>query len=179
MQQVSRLYEGIYRSGKYYVETSLVVGDKGVLITEQANRILFGGLAILVSTGDATGGYGEEMLISVKTTRRVFKNNVPEVGCCPIGEIYVEMHMPKGYIARKSALIPYIRLVSTVNGITSEWIRKGIFYIDTRDNTYNDDGLNILTMHGYDDMMRAEVPYAEFFDEHPFTVSDWTKSNGT
>ena len=187
MQPVSPIYEELYRSQKYYMETSLVVGDAGVLITEKAERILFphpvyGDVAILVSSGGVDSGYGETMLISVKTTKRVFKNNVPEVGCCPCGEIYVEMHQPKGFIPRKAAIIPYIRLVSTEDhNVTSEWLRKGVFYVDTRDNTNNDDNLDILTMHGYDAMMYAEQPYGEFFQEEEFTIefSNWTKSAGT
>ena len=178
MQEVSSLYRDIYMSQNYYVETSLVVGEGGVLITEKAERILFGGTAILVSSSDADGGYGETMIISLKTTRRVFANNVPEVGCCPCGEIYVEMHMPKGNIERMAVLIPYVRLVSYEDGRCSEWIRKGVYYIDTRDNTHNDDDLDILTVHGYDAMMKAEVPYGSLYSELDFCLTDWTKSNG-
>ena len=187
MQEVSDLYNEIYESQDFYVETSLAVGDRGYLLTEKAERILFGGYAILIGDGGPETGYGEEMLLSIKTTKRVFKSNVPEVGCCPCGEIYVEMHMPKGTIERKAAIVPYVRLVSNIDGRRSEWIKKGIFFTDTRDNSHNDDDLDILTLHGYDAMMKAEVLYGEYFSEESFCIydinpvnasSDWTKTNG-
>ena len=44
--------------------------------------------------------------------------------------------------------------------VPSEWIRKGVFFIDTRNVTKNDDNLNILTLHGYDSMMKANANYS-------------------
>ena len=190
MQNVSRLYAEIYYSQNYYVETSLVIGEKGYLITEDAERILFGDTAIIVdgsSSGDS--GYGETLINSIKTTRRVFSNNKPEVGCCPSSEIYVEMHNPKGNIERMAMIVPYVRLVSYDDGRRSEWLRKGVYFIDTRDNTHNDDNLDIVTMHGYDAMMKTEVPYGSLYTEIEFCITstsssadsslgDWTKSNG-
>lgn len=159
MQRTSRLYQQILLSGNYRVETSLVVGESGRLITEKAEILRFGGDAILISSSGADAGYNESMLISVKTTRRVFADNVPQAGCCTCGEIYVEMLMPLGEIAPMAMLAPFVRLVSTEDGTCSEWIKKGIYYIDTRSNTRNDDGLDILRLHGYDAMLRANKPY--------------------
>ena len=178
MQDVSKLFEKIYMSRNWYMETSIVVGEKGVLITEDAEKILFGGTAIIVAGNDPGSGFRETMLISVKTTRRVFSNNVPEVGCCTCGEIYVEMLMPRGDIKRMEVVIPYVRIVSTEDGSCSEWIRKGVFYIDTRDNTHNDDNLDILTIHGYDAMLKANKDYGDSYEEIDFALTDWTKTNG-
>jgi len=50
--------------------------------------------------------------------------------------------------------------------VYSEWLQQGKFYIDTREVTHNDDGLDVLTLHGYDGMMFAEAPYAD-------TALDW------
>jgi len=44
--------------------------------------------------------------------------------------------------------------------VQSEWIRKGVFYIDTRETSKNEDGLNILNFHAYDAMLFAEQEYA-------------------
>lgn len=161
MQPTSELYQQLYMSGNYRVETSLVVGESGRLITDQGYVLTFGGDAILISSSGADGGYNEGMLISLKTTRRVFANNVPEVGCCTCGEIYVEMLMPIGDFPPKAMLAPFVRLVSTEdNRIYSEWIRKGVFYIDSRTNTKNRDNLDILRLHGYDAMIKANQDYA-------------------
>lgn len=160
MQRTSALYQQIYMSHNYRVETSLVVGEAGRLITEKAEILRFGGDAILIASSGADAGYNESMLLSIKTTRRVFADNVPQVGCCTCGEIYVEMLMPLGDFAPMAMLAPFVRLVSTENGRCSEWLKKGVFYIDTRSNTRNDDGLDILRLHGYDAMMRANKAYA-------------------
>ena len=173
-------------SKQYYVETSVIIGLNGDLINESADRILFGGVAIKVQSSSPESGYRENMLINVKTTKRVFKKNIPEVGCCPCGEIYLEMHMPKTNFERKAEIIPYVRLVSDSDeNDKSEWIRKGVFYIDTRDNSHNDDNLDILTLHGYDSLIKANQDYGEYYDTEEFeittqeetgsTVPHWTK----
>jgi hypothetical protein len=41
----------------------------------------------------------------------------------------------------------------------SEWLAQGIYYIDTRETTRNEDGLDVLSIHGYDAMLRAEQMY--------------------
>lgn len=117
--------------------------------------------------------YGEDTLMSLKTTRRVFSHNVPEVGCCPCGEIYIEMLMPSDTIPQMARLAPSVRLVSIDdNTICSEWLAKGVFFIDTRENTRNDDDLDILTIHGYDAMMKADVNYPSTTLSFPATDLD-------
>lgn len=49
---------------------------------------------------------------------------------------------------------------------TSEWLPKGVFYIDTRETTRNGNGLDILSIHGYDSMLFAEQLY-------PSTTHEW------
>lgn len=49
---------------------------------------------------------------------------------------------------------------STYTTQYSEWLPKGVYYIDTRETTKNGDGLNILTIHGYDAMLFAEQDFA-------------------
>ena len=49
---------------------------------------------------------------------------------------------------------------STYTTQYSEWLPKGVYYIDTRETTKNGDGLNILTIHGYDAMLCAEQDFA-------------------
>lgn len=50
--------------------------------------------------------------------------------------------------------------VDSTEELTSEWIPQGVFYIDTREVTANNNGLNILSLHGFDAMMKAEQPYS-------------------
>jgi hypothetical protein len=54
--------------------------------------------------------------------------------------------------------IVYFR--SSYSTVSSEWLPMGVYYIDTRETTKNGDGLNILTLHGYDAMLFAEQDFA-------------------
>jgi hypothetical protein len=38
----------------------------------------------------------------------------------------------------------------------SEWLPKGVYYIDTRQTSHNDDGVMLMELHGYDAMLKAE-----------------------
>ena len=50
--------------------------------------------------------------------------------------------------------------VDATEFIQSEWIQQGVYYIDTREITQNEDGLDVLTIHGFDAMLKAEQDYA-------------------
>ena len=44
--------------------------------------------------------------------------------------------------------------------LTSEWIPQGVFYIDTRKVSANYNGIPVLTLHGFDAMLKAEQDYS-------------------
>lgn len=50
--------------------------------------------------------------------------------------------------------------VDSTEELTSEWIPQGVYFIDTREVTANNNGLDILSLHGFDAMMKAEQPYS-------------------
>lgn len=156
MQEISELYKKII-SGNHRVEVSLVIGEKGRLITELNQTITFGGVAILVSRSGADSGYTETNLFSVKTTNGLFTNNTINIGNAISGEITVEMLKPKGDIPRMAQLVLYVRVTNGTE--TSEWIQKGIYYIDTRSTSQNCDDIEIITLHGYDAMLYADAYY--------------------
>lgn len=156
MQNTSTLYKTLL-AGEHTIETRLAIGERGRLIDEHGDTITFGGDRINISSGGADDGFGENQLFSLKTTSNIFSNGVPEVGCCIAGEIDVRMFKPIGIIPRMAQLIPYVRLA---NGETaSEWLQKGIFFIDTRSYETFDDSTIVMTLHGYDAMMRSEQDY--------------------
>ena len=137
MQETSALYRQLYTSKKFYVETKVVIGQEQLEFTE-------------------------EDILSLRTTKRVFNGNNPEVGCCVCGEIDLVMYAPIVSIEKQAEMDVYIRLVSTINSERySEWVHKGIFYIDTREVTKNNDNLDVLTIHGYDAMIKAEAEYGD------------------
>lgn len=133
MQSTSDLYKELLEAGARR-ETRLAIGNMS-----------------------ADDGYGENILISITTKNRLFSEDAPSVGGCISGEIEIEMHKPSEDIPRCSRLIPYVRLTDGTR--FSEWIQKGVFYIDTRKQNEDASSIEILSIHGYDDMLKAEQNY--------------------
>lgn len=158
MQETSALYQELLASN-HKVDTRLAIGETGVLVTKKGEDITFGGISILVGTTGADGGYDESLLVSMETRTRVFGDDIPTVGDCVIGEIDIEMHKPYAEIPKQARLVPYVRL--TDGKRYSEWIQKGVFYIDTRDKKEDGSTIEKIVLHGYDDMMKAEQEYPE------------------
>lgn len=131
MQNTSSItnYDTIFATGEYVVETK--VNINGV-------------------------DYGEGQLIRVETTPTLF-GDVPSIGNCPSAEIYIEMALPSATIPTMAVIKPYIRLKGT--SLTSGWLQKGVFFIDTREQTQYQSAPSVLTIHGYDAMLKAEAKY--------------------
>lgn len=163
MQPTSDLYRSIL-SGTHWKEIRLVIGDSGVLINERGSRITFGGVNILVATGGADDGYDDSRLFMLKTRSAVFSASTPTVGDCVSGQIDVEMLKPAADIPKQARMVPYVRLTDGIRH--SEWLQKGVYYIDTRKNSVTQAGEEILTLTGYDSMMKAEQDY-------PSSTMDW------
>lgn len=154
MQETSALYKQLL-DGDHYFEYTLTIGDTGNLITEHAETITFGGIAINVASGNAESGFRESMIYSMDTSNNVFGGDTPTIGGCVSGELNVKLKQLTGVIERAAPLRPYVR-VTDFDGNHSEWIPKGVFYIDYREE---DAGSGTVTLHGYDAMIRADNPY--------------------
>lgn len=111
--------------------------------------------------------YGEDVLISVETTGSLFKDDLPVIGSCVSGEIDIRMLMPSASIPRMATIKPYIRLSNIAGTVKSGWLQKGEYFIDTRSVTNNDDGINIMKIHGYDAMLKAEATYPDDNETYP------------
>lgn len=109
--------------------------------------------------------YGEDKILSASADYRVFTEDQPVVGGCLAAELNVEMIAPSASIPRMAKVQPYVRVTNGTQ--TSEWIPQGVFFIDTREVTHNDDGLNILTLHCYDAMLKAEADYPSTSISYP------------
>lgn len=131
MQTVNEPYNSIIASGDYRTEVRLKIGDDYV--------------------------YDSDYLSFLSTDCRLFPGETPEIGCCVSGEINVELYEPGFDIPRQAQLQPEIRVTDGVN--TSEWIKKGVFWLDTRQTREDGSGLNKLILHGYDSMLKAEQDY--------------------
>lgn len=96
--------------------------------------------------------YGETVLRSIEINRGVF-SDTPVLGSCISAEIDLTLIKPSVDIPRMASIEPYIRVTNGV--LTSEWLPKGKFFIDTRDFTKND-GVELMSIHGFDAMLMAE-----------------------
>lgn len=96
--------------------------------------------------------YGESQIKRLFVTSGAFGDS-PSIGSCIAGEIELEIIKPAVTIPRMASIHPYVRI--TDGTLTSEWLPKGKFYIDTRESTKND-GVDVLTIHGFDSMLKAE-----------------------
>lgn len=164
MQETSALYRRIMSATEHWFETRLVIGEKGNLITEGGEQILFGGTAIVVSRSNPDSGFGENQIFSITTSHYLFEQN-PVVGKAVAGEIEVKMLNPSGNMPRMSVIVPYIRALAiddeTGDTLVSEWLQQGVFFIDTREISNNDSGLVTLAFHGYDAMLKAEQYFTQ------------------
>lgn len=114
-------------------------------------------------TIDNVGSFSGNTIFSIATNRAVFKSK-PTVGLAVAGEVDIKMLLPETAIPRMATLRPYVRACNSTQ--QSEWLPQGVYFIDTRSITHNDGGLNILTIHGYDAMVKSEQSY-------PNTDHDW------
>ena len=129
MQTTSALYNTILADSNHWFETQVIIN--GVT-------------------------YGETQLFSVSTHVEMFQNT-PTLGKAVAGEISIKMLKPSVDISAMAKIQPQVRVCNATN--QSEWLAQGIYYIDTRETTHNQDGLDVLTLHGYDDMLKAEQMY--------------------
>ena len=163
MIPTSDLYKRLL-SQEHSIETRLVIGTSGVLITEDGYGIVFGNnngqdIRILVEQGGAEDGFTESEIFSISTHHDLFEGQAPTVGCAIAGRIDVKMMYGNINLPRMSQMIPYIRLVSADKTERSEWIKKGVYFIDTREINHNEDGYDVLHLTGYDAMLKAQADY--------------------
>lgn len=162
MQETSSLYKEII-SGEHWKEYRLVIGEKGKLITELNEAILFGGFRILTDSSGADSGYAEDIIVSMNTYCSVFSEDTPVVGEAIAGEISVTILKPKGDIPRRSRVVPYVRVCNSEK--QSEWIQKGVYFIDKR--SYSGEDNELMKIHGYDAMLFSEADFPSSTEEWP------------
>lgn len=129
MQNTSQLYQQIIGQEGHFFESKLVID--GVT-------------------------YDKSVLVEMETSVAMF-SGTPEIGNAVSGQISVKMLVPSAGIPTMARMEPYVRAKTATQ--TSEWIQQGVFFIDTREMTKNEDGENVLSIHGFDAMLKAEQMY--------------------
>lgn len=138
MQTVSELYSKLWRTARHRKEHRAIIA--GVTYSE------------------------DDIVGTPRTSRPLFGGNVPTVGSCAAGKLDISV-IPKSNIPRMAEISMYTRLV--LGEQVSEWIPKGVFYIDTRKL---DTESGVLSIHGYDDMLKGEAPFLQEVD-----TGDWPR----
>lgn len=180
MQNVSALYRSIMADLNHWFETQLVIDNVGTygesdLISISTNLAMFSGTPEI---GKAVSGEIDvEMLMPNKTIPTMARLR-PQVRACGMASVSGAVaitgeKISSTYFSRSGEVITVASgAEATVSGETlsfpvtstqsasSEWLPQGIFYIDTRETTQNNDGLPVLKIHGYDAMLKTEQIYS-------------------
>ena len=135
MWDVSETYKSLLIDEGHYFEYSIAFGN---------------------TTAD--NGYKEDDLVNVEAVYKSFSEERPSVGGCLSAELTVEMFTPLETIPRMAKVRPYVRVTNGAQ--TSEWVPQGVFWIDTRESSKNDDERDVTVFHAYDGMMKAETDYS-------------------
>lgn len=146
MYPVSDLYNTIIARVNHWFETKVVIND----VT-----------------------YTQDRIFSITIDYRMFAESQPAVGGCLSAELTMSLLAPSEAIPRMAQVRPYVRVTDGTQ--TSEWIPQGVYFIDTRETTDNEDDLPILTLHCYDAMLKSEADYPSSSHDWPYVDIDVVK----
>lgn len=111
--------------------------------------------------------YGEKDIVGTPLViRPLFGGSSPTVGSCAAGQLDISV-IPKGNIPRMAEIRMFTRLV--LGEQVSEWIPKGVFYIDTR-KLDNESG--VLTTNCFDAMLKGDKKFVQEGD-----VGQWPRTS--
>lgn len=113
----------------------------------------------------------ENRLLSVTTSHSAFSDGVPQIGCAVAGEVEATFLKPDETIPKMCGFV--IRVRARTETLSSIFFNKGTYYIDTREVSHNSDGIDVMTIHGYDAMLKFEGMYPSD-DEHDYPLLDTT-----
>lgn len=104
--------------------------------------------------------FGMDKLTAMKSSRSLLAEDGFSVGSCVAGKLNATLYATDGNgnsvkIPKMARLIPRIRLVGE-NGNVSEWLQKGVYFIDTRESN---DSTGLTALVAYDAMLKAEADY--------------------
>lgn len=144
MHNTSQLYQQIIQY-PYQTENAIQIGGTGV-ISHMTD-------AELRQSGPV---FFSDYLRSMKTSAGVFSGAEPSVGNCMARKIMLTIRTPERDIMKRARLVPFCRVV--YKDMKSEWIPKGVFYIDTRQRASGKEA-DCLMINGYDAIMKTEQLY--------------------
>ena len=109
----------------------------------------------------------------LSTSGTMFPGSGPSIGGAVCREIDLELKTDGADIPRSAEIKVFIRLalLDSTGAVksASEWIPKGVFYIDTRELDASEEWLSI---HGYDAMLKGEQA---LLDQASGETDEWPK----
>ena len=180
MQNVSASYERLVKSNDKWYETKLVIDGVGEFGEDQLMSISTN-IALFQGQPEIGKAVSAEINVSmlmpsveiprmaclrpyVRVTGKAAKSSAVTIENGVLSSPYAIYSNGKITFAPESGAT-YANGVLTfpvdsTEELTSEWIPQGVYFIDTREVTANNNGLEILTLHGFDAMMKTEQPYS-------------------
>lgn len=104
--------------------------------------------------------YSQDQIMNISTDWLMFSEEQPTVGACLSAEIELQMIKPSVTIPRMAKIEPFVRV--TDGTTTSAWMPQGVFYVDTREESRNNDNLPFISFHGYDAMLKTEEVFPDY-----------------
>lgn len=141
MHKPSDTYKKIL-AGKHRVETVLQVGSSA-------------DVAVCWSIPGTV--YGADMITKISQRGDILDREAPGIGYFVARKLEITMLDPGKQVSAMGRLVPYSRLVSD-DGV-SEWIPKGVFYVDTRKKAMVDTQTATVDIIGYDAGLKASIDY--------------------
>lgn len=182
MQKTSALYNSILAGTPNWYETKLVIDDVGEfseadLFSIDTKIDMFQNTPTI---GNAVSGEISVSMLAPSTTIPIMAVLRPYVRICGMAlksstvTIDDKTLIPNvaSYNSGTKTVVLGSETGATVSGEVlsfpvdseeygeSEWIPQGVFFVDTRETTQNENGLNVLTVHGFDAMLKTEQQYS-------------------
>lgn len=101
--------------------------------------------------------YGPDRIKSMRITRALFDGDGPQIGGNVAAQCEMTLVEISGNWPRMASFTVRLRLRSEDGTQSSEWLPMGVFYTDTRKDSYNGD----LTIKAYDGMLLLEQTWAD------------------
>lgn len=113
--------------------------------------------------------YDKTKIIEISTSVDTM-SDAPCVGRAVGTEINATILNPTATVPKMATMELYVR--AAAGNTTSEWIPQGTFFVDTRKVSQNAAGIEVLTIHGFDAMLKAEGDFPS--TEHTWPARDTT-----
>lgn len=108
--------------------------------------------------------FDHDTILSVKVSHSLIQDYSQPIGNCIAGEIDLEVIEPDEAIPTMAEIRLFVRVRSDSMDQVSGWANQGRYWIDTREIAGDGYAENVLRIHGYDAMLKAE--------------RDWTSTSG-